>query len=68
MHRDFKLANILEHNGKIKIADLGFAKITEENVLNNTILGTLYTKAPEVIDSKPYNWKADIWSIGIVTY
>lgn len=26
MHRDFKLENLLIHNGTIKIADLGFAK------------------------------------------
>ena len=27
MHRDFKLANILIHDGSIKIADFGFAKL-----------------------------------------
>jgi serine/threonine-protein kinase ULK/ATG1 len=27
MHRDFKLANILLHDGNIKIADFGFAKL-----------------------------------------
>jgi serine/threonine-protein kinase ULK/ATG1 len=27
MHRDFKLANILKHNGNLKIADFGFAKL-----------------------------------------
>lgn len=27
MHRDFKLANILLHDGQIKIADFGFAKL-----------------------------------------
>ena len=27
MHRDFKLANILLHDGDIKIADFGFAKL-----------------------------------------
>lgn len=27
MHRDFKLANILMHDGEIKIADFGFAKL-----------------------------------------
>jgi len=26
MHRDFKVANVLLHNGACKIADLGFAK------------------------------------------
>ncbi len=27
MHRDFKLANVLKHEGTIKIADFGFAKL-----------------------------------------
>jgi serine/threonine-protein kinase ULK/ATG1 len=27
MHRDFKLANILLHDGNIKIADFGVAKL-----------------------------------------
>lgn len=30
MHRDFKLANILLHDGQIKIADFGFAKLLTE--------------------------------------
>ena len=29
MHRDFKLANILKHNGTIKIADFGFSRLLE---------------------------------------
>ena len=27
MHRDFKLANILKHNGLIKLADFGFSRV-----------------------------------------
>lgn len=27
MHRDFKLPNVLKHNGVIKLADFGFAKL-----------------------------------------
>ena len=27
MHRDFKLPNVLKHNGVIKIPDFGFAKL-----------------------------------------
>lgn len=27
MHRDLKLANILLHNGSLKIADFGFSKL-----------------------------------------
>lgn len=46
MHRDFKLANVLLHQGICKIADLGFAKQMEKQSLTKTILGTSLTMAP----------------------
>ncbi len=39
MHRDFKLANILKHEGNIKIADFGFAKLLSNTDLATTMLG-----------------------------
>lgn len=27
MHRDFKLANVLRHDGVVKVGDFGFAKL-----------------------------------------
>lgn len=73
MHRDFKTANVLLHNGICKIADLGFAKQVSvkegmEKQLAGTVLGTSLTMAPEVLGEKPYSFKADIWSIGVVYY
>jgi serine/threonine protein kinase len=46
MHRDFKVANILLHNGIAKIADLGFSKILKDSKITHTILGTSVTMAP----------------------
>jgi len=44
MHRDIKPPNILFHQGEIKIADFGFAKIVDESNKNvkmaHTLLGT----------------------------
>lgn len=69
MHRDFKLANVLKHDGTIKIADFGFAKLLgSEDQQAETILGSPLNMAPEVLDHKPYNSKADIWSIGVGFY
>ena len=68
MHRDFKLANILKHDGIIKIADFGFSKILGDNPLANTMLGSPLNMAPEILGGKDYNSKADIWSIGICFY
>ena len=73
MHRDFKTANVLLHNGICKIADLGFAKQVSvkegmEKQRAGTVLGTSLMMAPEVLGEKPYSFKADIWSIGVVYY
>jgi serine/threonine-protein kinase ULK/ATG1 len=69
MHRDFKLANILKHDGHLKIADFGFSKLLEEDdVTTATMLGSPLNMAPEILNNKEYNNKADIWSIGTVFY
>ena len=67
MHRDFKVANVLLHDGVAKIADLGFAKQMTRNV-TATILGTSLTMAPQLLEERPYGLEADIWSIGVVYY
>jgi len=46
MHRDFKVANVLIHDGICKIADLGFAKQLDKKKVTATILGTSLTMAP----------------------
>lgn len=68
MHRDFKAANILLHNGVAKIADLGFAKILKNKVMTGTILGTSVTMAPELLENRNYGYECDIWSVGVVYY
>lgn len=69
MHRDFKLANILLHNGMIKIADFGFAKLLGSgDSFTETMLGSPLNMAPEVLEGNKYNSKADIWSIGTCFY
>lgn len=68
MHRDFKVANVLLHDGVCKIADLGFAKQIGANQMTRTMLGTTLTMAPEILEGNPYGIEADIWSIGIVYY
>ena len=70
IHRDIKSQNIfLMKNGTIKIGDFGIAKAltnTKSNAI--TIIGTPYYFSPEIINGEPYNYKTDIWSLGIVLY
>jgi len=65
MHRDFKLANVLMHDGVLKIADLGFSKQAD---LARTALGTGVYMAPEIMKYQKYTNKVDIWSLGICLY
>ncbi len=49
MHRDFKLANVMLHNGVIKIADFGFSKILSDEAFATTFLGSPLNMAPEIL-------------------
>ena len=49
MHRDFKAANVLIHDGICKIADFGLSKQMGMEILTVTNVGTPLTNAPEIL-------------------
>jgi serine/threonine protein kinase len=58
---------LLNDNGEVKIADFGYAaQLTEKQQKRNTVVGTPYWMAPELIRGHDYGTKVDIWSTGIM--
>ncbi|XP_020036810.1 serine/threonine-protein kinase ULK1 isoform X2 [Castor canadensis] len=78
IHRDLKPQNILlsnpggrranPNNIRVKIADFGFARYLQTNMMAATLCGSPMYMAPEVIMSQHYDGKADLWSIGTIIY
>lgn len=72
IHRDLKAGNILlTSDGNIRLADFGVSAQNKRTAQKrDSFIGTPYWMAPEVIlcetfKDQPYNYKADIWSLGV---
>ena len=69
LHRDLKPQNILlSKNYDIKLTDFGFATYYNKNTIINTLCGSPMYMAPEIITKNGYDYKSDLWSVGIILY
>ncbi|XP_044607356.2 serine/threonine-protein kinase 36 isoform X1 [Equus asinus] len=70
LHRDMKPQNILlAKGGGIKLCDFGFARAMSTNTMVLTsIKGTPLYMSPELVEERPYDHTADLWSVGCILY
>lgn len=69
LHRDLKSLNILlTSDNRAKLADFGLAKVTNPQTVTKTNVGSPAWAAPEVLNSRPYTEKADVYSHGIILW
>ena len=74
VHRDIKPDNLLlDMNGNLKISDFGLSAIiseeADENVkCHNTVTGAIQFMAPEVAMGKKYDFKSDLYMLGLTFF
>jgi serine/threonine protein kinase len=74
VHRDIKPSNVLvDRRGNVHVADFGLAKarqLADDMILTQSghVLGTPYYVAPEQAQGKATDFRADIYSTGILLF
>eukprot|EP00927_Polykrikos_kofoidii_P032700 TRINITY_DN27781_c0_g1_i1.p1 TRINITY_DN27781_c0_g1~~TRINITY_DN27781_c0_g1_i1.p1 ORF type:complete len:518 (-),score=62.58 TRINITY_DN27781_c0_g1_i1:47-1600(-) len=70
LHRDLKSQNVfLMTSGVPKIGDFGISRVLNASeICADTQIGTPQNLPPEMCDNHPYDFKADIWCLGIILY
>jgi NIMA (never in mitosis gene a)-related kinase len=70
LHRDIKPGNLFLNRWKdIKIGDFGLSTVrSNRKRQHQTAVGTVGYAAPELLKSKPYNEKSDMYALGCCLY
>lgn len=70
MHRDIKTPNIfLTESYDTRLGDMGLAKVLERpSAKAVTFCGSPYYMSPEIFSCKPYDFKSDIWALGVIVF
>ncbi len=72
VHRDLKLENILlTDNGEVKLVDLGLMKRLDQDkslTRSGILLGTAQYMPPEYIKTGTYDYRSDIYALGLILY
>mmetsp|Transcript_61695 Transcript_61695/g.201330 ORF Transcript_61695/g.201330 Transcript_61695/m.201330 type:complete len:420 (+) Transcript_61695:284-1543(+) len=78
VHRDLKLENVLVSSSQckgaltlynVKISDFGLSKASGEGISEpHSMVGTRRYVAPEVLSGASYDYRVDLWSLGVLLY
>jgi len=71
IHRDLKPGNIMvARDGIVKLMDFGIAKPMTASIhtVEGMVMGTMQYLAPEQLDGKEVDARADMYSLGVVLY
>ncbi|NXW59087.1 STK36 kinase, partial [Eurystomus gularis] len=70
LHRDMKPQNILlGKDGVVKLCDFGFARaMSIHTMVLTSVKGTPLYMSPELVEERPYDHTADLWSVGCILY
>jgi eukaryotic-like serine/threonine-protein kinase len=71
IHRDVKPENIMiRDDGRVKLTDFGIAQVIDVQRLTVTgqLLGSPAYMAPELVEGKRLDYRADVYSAGILLY
>jgi len=68
IHRDIKPENILLGlNYEVKISDFGWS-VHAPSFRRKTLCGTIDYLPPEMLNRQTYDFKVDLWCLGVLTY
>lgn len=69
LHRDVKAENVLlDDQGQALLIDFGIATFLDTSQTVSEARGSPCYAAPEVVLGQPYDWKADVFSAGVLFY
>ena len=70
VHRDLTPGNLLikleRKKAMVMVADFGVSKLIDVNTYMTSAVGTTFFAAPEVCMEKPYTFRVDVFSLGLL--